>query len=288
MKDELATLSRQGDDFRRIIQPVKEDLLWSLARFLNSFDIRTAYPLLLTFLDERVGITEWKTISVTIESYLLRRAVCGLTTKSYNRVFLALTRNIRRDGATPENLAKLLAAQSGESVEWPSDDTFEEAWRNEHAYHNLNNAKVVYILKRLNDTYLGNKMELLEIDGPMTVEHILPQNWFENWSLPDGTKGMTFKEILDTVSDDPRAVATGQRKAALQTFGNLTILTQPLNSAASNSSWAKKKPELLRHSLLPINQQLHGVTLWDETSIEKRATDLFQRALEIWPRLKRS
>jgi hypothetical protein len=68
----------------------------------------------------------------------------------------------------------------------------------------------------------------------------------------------------------------------MQTFGNLTIVVQPLNSAISNSGWAVKKPELLK-SLLPLNQQLHSVEKWDEDAIVRRGKELFERALQLWP-----
>ncbi|HEX9808692.1 MAG TPA: DUF262 domain-containing HNH endonuclease family protein, partial [Alphaproteobacteria bacterium] len=240
IKEELSNLARQGNDFRRIIEPKKGDYLYPLAVFLDAFDIRTSYPLLLMLLDAQLFETEWKKISITLESYLLRRAVCGLTTKNYNRVFLALTRNLRRDGVTCENLAAQLAAQTGDSAEWPSDAAFREAWRTKHVYQTLNNQKIVHILKRLNDTYLETKMEPISIKGELTVEHILPQKWIEHWPLRDGQKGMNFMELIDAGTDDPRAVATRERNAMLQTFGNLSILTQALNSATSNGSWAQK------------------------------------------------
>ncbi len=284
VRDELATLSRQGEDFRRIIEPKKDDPLFGLSTFLDAFDIRTAYPLLLTLLDVKIDESQWSAIAVTLESYLLRRAVCGLTTKNYNRVFLQLTRGLRRDGVIPENLGTLLAQQTGESAEWPSDDAFREAWRTRHVYQTLNNPKVVHILKRLNGTYLGTKMESISIEDALTVEHILPQQWSDHWPLQDGTKGMTSYELWDADPADPRAVATRKRNAVLQTIGNLTILTQPLNSSTSNNAWMEKKPELLRHSLLPINQQLHDVDAWDEAAIEKRSDELFQRAAKLWPR----
>lgn len=282
VREELATLARQGDDFRRIVAPKKEDPLYGLATFLDTFDLRTAHPLLLMLLDTQIDEMAWRQISVTLESYLLRRAVCGMTTKNYNRIFLSLIRNLLRDGVTADNLIKQLTEQKGESTEWPTDEAFREAWQSRHIYQVLNNPKIVHILKRLSDTYFKSKMESLSIEGPLTVEHILPQGWVENWPLPDGAKGMTGQELWEADDDDPRAEATRKRNAALQTLGNLTILTQPLNSAASNSSWEEKKPELLLHSLLPINQNLYNVEVWDETAIEKRANELFQRAIEIW------
>lgn len=284
VRDELATLSRQGDDFRRIIEPKAGDPIQPLAVFLDSFDVRTCYPLLLALLDANIDEGEWKKIGVSLESYILRRAVCGLTTKNYNRTFLYLTRNLRRDGLTHQNLVKQLSEQTGDSAEWPTDETFAEAWRTRHVYQTLNNPKVIHIFKCLNTTYLGSKHELISFDGPLTVEHLLPQNWVEHWPLPDGSKGLTVTELWNAAPDDVRTIASRRRYAALQTFGNLTILTQALNSAASNSAWPEKKPGLMRHSLLPINQQLHEIEVWDEEAIANRGNALLERALKIWPR----
>ena len=44
---ELSTLARQRDDFRRIIAPALNDPLHGLSSFLEAYDIRTVYPLLL-------------------------------------------------------------------------------------------------------------------------------------------------------------------------------------------------------------------------------------------------
>ena len=284
VQEELASLAQQGADFRRIIEPKKEDVIYSISTFLDAFDIRTSYPLLLMLLDSKIDEAQWNAVSSILESYLLRRAVCGLTTKNYNRIFLTLTRNLRRDCISPQNLAKQLSEQTGDSGEWPTDQSFKESWTTKHAYQILNNSKIVHILKRLNDTYSGDKAERIVIDGQLTVDHILPQAWIENWPLADGSKGLTITELF--VADDKNigALATRRRNAALQTFGNLTILTQALNSSVSNSAWPTKKPELLRHSLLPINQQLHDAAVWDEAAIEKRSEELFKRALKLWPR----
>ena len=284
VKDELACLARQGDDFRRIMAPSKDDPLYGLAVFLDAFDVRTSYPLLLTMLDAGMDEMQWSAVSTMLESYLLRRAVCGLTTKNYNRVFLGLTRTLRREGATPENLEKLLREQSGDSTEWPSDEKFGEAWRTQHAYQLLNNPKIVHVLKRLSDTYLSGKSEALSIESALSVEHILPQQWQDHWPLADGSTGLSAHALWTAAKDDPVAEASRKRNQVLQTFGNLTILTQGLNSSVSNSKWSTKKPELMKHSLLPINQLLHDIAAWDEAAIAQRSEALLERALKVWPR----
>jgi Protein of unknown function (DUF1524)/Protein of unknown function DUF262 len=284
VREELATLARQGDNFRRILEPNKHDVLFPLVNFLDRFDISTAYPLLLHLMD--VGLTDdqWKTISADLESYLLRRAVCGQTTKNYNRVFLTLTRQLRRNGFSADAIKQFLSGLTGDSTEWPSDEAFRDAWRSRHAYQTLLSAKLVHILQRLNNyTYLGPKTERVSIESELTVEHILPQKWSDHWPLSDGSTGLTPQELWNCPQDDPRAEATRRRNAILQTLGNLTLLTQPLNSAVSNSPWKDKKPALLCASLLPINQQLCFVDSWDEVAIEARSEALFGQALNIWP-----
>ena len=151
------------------------------------------------------------------------------------------------------------------------------------AYQRLQKPKIVHILRRLNDTFMSPKSERITIENPLTVEHILPQSWLDNWPLPDGSKGLAWQELSEADEDDPRRHATKQRNAALHTFGNLTILTKSLNTSVSNSSWSKKKHPLLQASLLPLNQQLHDVERWNEEVIEERSKKLFKRAVKIWP-----
>ena len=283
VRDELATLARQRDDFRRIVEPKKEDLLYPLSTFVDSFDVRTTYPLLLFLLDSRIPDADLKAISVILESYILRRAVCGYTTKGYNRIFLILTRSLKKVGPTPENLRNHLSELEGESSEWPTDETFYVAWLTRHAYQTLNNPKIGHILKRLSDVMLGSMSERVSIDSPLTIEHIMPQNWIDKWPLADGNKGLSQHELWSAAPGDSCAEATKKRNFALQTIGNLTILTQQLNSSVSNSHWPAKKPELLRSSLLPINQKLHEYEVWDEDAIEHRSKALFSIASKIWP-----
>lgn len=283
VRDELATLARQGNDFRRVVQPEKHDQIYPLATFLDIFDIGTAYPLLLFLMDSDLSDAPWTAISTMLESYLLRRAVCNLTTKNYNRTFLTLTRDLKRVGPTPENMRKLLADLKGDSTVWPRDAEFREAWQTNHAYRMLNNPKIVHILSRLNASYLDRKTEDITIHSQLTVEHVMPQHWQKHWPLPDGPKGLSHDERLLPGQDEARIQASMNRDRLVQTLGNLTIMTQQLNSSQSNSAWQTKKPNLLAASLLPINLQFNSYDHWDETTIQRRADELFDRALRIWP-----
>jgi hypothetical protein len=200
------------------------------------------------------------------------------------RTFLNLTRYLGREGASPEAIYLYLSELSGESTVWPDDAAFQQAWITAHAYQTLAFPKrIVHVLLRINETYLGKKSEDITINSPLTVEHIMPRNWLENWLLPDNSKGLDSIELWDATEGDERAELTRRRNMLLQTFGNLTVLVQPLNSAISNSPWAVKRPEILQHAILPINQQLHAFETWDETAIERRGKALFDKAVSVWP-----
>lgn len=280
--EELAALARQREHFRGIIEPKKNDPIHGLATFLEAFDIRTAYPLLLFLLDVDLTDDGWNSVSTLLESFLLRRAVVDWPTKAYNRIFLALTRNLRAAGPTHEALAKALSEFKGESSAWPSDADFGEAWLIRNAYQ-LDNPKVSHILRRLSNARLMKANEKITIDGALTIEHILPQNWLEHWPLPGGAKGLAGEDLWNAPVGDPVADATRRRNDLLQTFGNLTILTQELNSTVSNAAWPVKKPALLTLSLLPINQELHRYAEWNEETIQARGKTLLAEALKLWP-----
>ena len=281
--EELSSLMRQSEHFRRILEPAKVDPLYSLSTFVDAFDIRTCYPLLLSMLDADLSAEEWAKVSRILESYLLRRAVCGLTTKNYNRIFLMLARNLRRDGISADNLKRHLLDMTGESNEWPGDAQFREKWRTVNAYQSLGTAKIVHILKRISDTLTASKMEDISIDMPLSVEHIMPQSWQAHWPLSSGQSGLSGEQLESEDEFDLRD-ATAARSAAVQRIGNLTIVTQPANSTLLNAGWTEKKPMYLLHSLLPINHALQQWDVWDESTIAARGDELFERALKIWVR----
>ena len=284
VRDELATLARQRDDFRRIIDPRQDDPLFKTSKFLDAFEVSTAYPLLLAILDAGTSRDEVVGIGRVIESYILRRAVIGLTTKNYNRLFLQVTRGLQQSGFTAQDLAEQLVSVSG-GAGWPSDEEFREAWMTQHIYSVMNNPRLVHVLKRLSDAFLDNRTGQVTVEGPLTVEHLLPQSWIERWPLQDGTRGMTYDRLISTSYNDPRAIATRRRNQTLHTIGNLTILPPGANAWVSNAPWEVKKPKILSTSLLPINPgSLYDAETWDEDAIEQRGKLLFEKALEIWPR----
>jgi len=189
---------------------------------------------------------------------------------------------MRKEGFSAAILQNLLLAQTGDSGVWPDNATFRESWLHKPLYGPLSSPKLIHLYARLNQTFMSSKSEAVTFSEQPTVEHIMPQSWQDNWPLPNGSKGMDFMELLGASESDPRAVASRKRDIYVQTLGNMTILSHGLNAAQSNLGWKQKRPEMIKHSLLPINQTLLQNNSWDEEKILKRGEELFERAQQIW------
>lgn len=107
----------------------------------------------------------------------------------------------------------------------------------------------------------------------LTVEHILPQEWEDNWPLPQ-KEGENPEEYVERRQ---------RRNHLLHTIGNVTLLTQPLNSTISNAPYERKKAKILEHSAVNLNRFLQDMDHWDEACIWQRGIDLCEVAKVIWP-----
>lgn len=285
VEEELKILVKNRDYFRSLHEVDLERPYSNLAKLLKIFDIGTAYPLMLLLLDASIPDDSLIEICSIIESYIVRRAVCNLTNKNYNRVFLNLAAAFKNENPTPASVASYLNDRKGESTEWPSDEAFRVSWMERDAYRSLNAPRIVYLLSRLNETFTSSKTEAIQITDALSIEHIMPQGWVQNWPLPNGMKGVDEFELWDRSADDEIANLTRARNQVVHRIGNLTLVRHGLNSALSNAAWPEKKKQIMEHSLLPINLPLQSVEEWNEGMIALRSKSLFERAIKIWPRL---
>lgn len=240
---------------------------------LEVMETTTVIPLLLE-LFKQVGKgnsrVELRRILVDLESFLVRRMVCQLTTKNYNRLFLDLLSFLRqRNSFGADSIRAFLTQQEGESTRWPTDTEFQEAWLTMPAYRVLVRRRVRMLLEALNAGLHSDKTEQIRISKTLTVEHLLPRSWETHWPLTPG---------VDEVG------VRNRRSALLHTFGNLTLLTQSLNPAVSNGPWIKKHKQILKHSALNLNRSLEEYDEWNEDAILERGRTLFKVAKKIWPR----
>jgi uncharacterized protein with ParB-like and HNH nuclease domain len=281
--EELKELGRHRRFYADLIQRDTTTVVGRFASFLKTFDLSTVYPLILGIMgfepkeDDLVGML------TDLESYIVRRAVCGLTTKNYNRVFLTVLTKLAKKGFSRDSLRDALAEQQGESVVWPANSEFRSAWLDKSVYEQMGPARTQYVLRELERRIHDARAERIEILSKLTVEHILPDEWIENWPLANGSQGATLFEQFDKTRSEEDIEASQLRDRLKNSFGNLTLLTQPLNSSVSNSAFRVKKPEILRSSALAMNRYFQDVDDWGEVRIRERGARLCDLAKEIWP-----
>jgi len=278
VETELKSLQSLSAIFRRFYQPDTNTRTGLFLRRLRLLDVTTIYPLLLFLLNQdsiALSVSELEGMLVDLESYLVRRLICSLTTKNYNNTFSSLLRNLQKaehfDRATLRNL---LAGLTGDSTRWPDDQEFETAWLSRPAYHQLGH-RTRMVLEALDMQMRTNKQEGAYGNlWQLTIEHLMPQAWQTNYPLPDD---LTTEEIFG---------ATVNRNNLIHTLGNLTLLTLALNDSIKNGPFSCKHSEITKQSELRLNADLLNLPLpleWNENAILVRGQKLFALACQIWP-----
>jgi hypothetical protein len=275
--EELKQLRRHSDVFTTLVSPRGDGRTALFATRLQALDTTTVYPVLLLILvmeRERVAPGDVDGILTDLESYLIRRLVCGRSTKNYNHFFLAMRQKLAASTGpiSRATVQRLLLAPDGAGGEWPDDHQFAKAWLESPAYETLKARRCEMILTALDRAMQTSKQEALTLPGQLTVEHVLPQQWVTAWPAP-----------LPEVS---RTDETGEerRDRLLHTFGNLTLLTRELNASVSNGPFSAKRPEIAQQSALRLNTYFQDATTWDEAEILKRGALLLEYARRVWPR----
>ena len=227
-----------------------------------------------------------------LESFLIRRMMRRQTTKDYNRLVLELAIKLRKDGLerADEVVVGFLKEQTADARKWPSDREVADSLVSLPLYRLLTRGRLKLVLEGVESRLRSPKAEEIDILKDLTIEHLMPQSWNEeNWPLPDRTD----KEL-----------AEHERNMLIHSIGNLTLVTQKLNSTLSNASWTCRQPEdkskcwacggsehkpkckrggLLKHSNLSLNSELSSESHWNEESIRARSKQMAGLVAERWP-----
>ena len=197
-----------------------------------------------------------------VESYLVRRDVCGLQSRSYWQQFSRLAYALAKDDVLG-SLAVNLHWFGGTNYAFPTDGEFRHALEEEELY---GRQICRTLLERLEN---GTSRERTDTSA-YTIEHIMPQN--ENLHP-------SWREMLG--EDWQKAQETW-----LHRLGNLTLTAY--NQTYSDRPFEDKKS--LRNgfndSPLRLNQYVAKQDWWTSEEMEARGTLLAKRALTIWSRLE--
>jgi hypothetical protein len=280
--ERLRDLKRHTEAFRRVDEAVEPGRIGTFLHRLKAMDVVSLTPFLLMVFDRRGQDEQLIVPSLeALESFLVRRMICGLDTRGYNYLFVELLAHVSGavdDSMVANAVGEFLTRSDAENSRWPSDEEFTQAWLSQPLYKRLTRPRLRMLLLAFEHEFHSAHAETVVIsDKDLQIEHILPQSWEAHWPLPDGVES---------------TAAAHNRGALLHTIGNLTLVTKKLNPSMSNAPWiasstggTSKRAALNDHSVLRLNHLLveGNPDAWDEKRIVDRSTLLAKRAISIWP-----
>ncbi|MCQ2728338.1 DUF262 and DUF1524 domain-containing protein [Helicobacter pylori] len=227
--------------------------------FLVDLEMDVVYPLLLElysdYSDGVLSKQDFIPIIALTESYICRRAVCGLGTNSLNKIFPSFAKKIDKKQYL-KSVEKHFGSLKG-NQRFPNNDEFKDLFITIDFYHFQ---KREYFLERLENFERKERVYAHEY----TTEHIMPQTLEEEW---ERDLGGNFQAIHDKY---------------LHTIGNLTLTGY--NQEYSNKSFQEKRDmeKGFKQSPLRLNQSLKDLESFGEKEILDRASGLADLALKIW------
>lgn len=282
----LRDINRYSEYYIRILHPdegapgdrVDEDLRRHLIR-IRVLGADSAAPFLMNCFSraeggEDGGMTRRDLVRVTeiIESYLLRRAVCGKTDLHDEEIFIRLCREIEPGAKDlPELVASFLAALD-EPFRMPGDDEFDDHLRKSDLFHPGEENAVAWIVLTGLEEYFSSQSspaspaqqpDLFD-DGPQTemIDHIMPCTATAWWQ--------------DHLGPDWQAIHETQ----LHRLGNLTLTME--NPAIMVADFDTKKAWYSLDNHL-LNTTLRSVRIWRKFQIDQRSGVLAAFCRKIWP-----
>ena len=202
-----------------------------------------------------------------LETYIMRRMIVHASTKNYNQLFT--DRLINNKILSKEEFINYLNNQS-ETVNFLPTDTDLENCIKDIVLVNKQSAGILYFIESKIRNRNYQSTQLLGLNK-YSLEHLMPKKWENHWH-----NSLNNEEKMN-------------RNRKLLTLGNLTIITQSLNSTIRDANWENKKngkgdkKGLIAYAS-GLETMSHYLSFddWDEKAIEDRANFLLEKAKEIW------
>lgn len=274
VEDVLQDIVHYADIYDNFSDPYPDGRDGLFFRRLEVMEATTPFPVLLWMYGEEDYDPAARTRSVeALESWMVRRMLCRLTTKNYNRIFLQLLERFHAQPDQPadELVLGFLRERDAESDYWPSDEDLADAMTQLQYWARINQRRLKMMFRALERELRSTGFSEERVaPEKLHIEHILPQDWGLNWPLPN---------------ERPEEVERIERDKAKHRVGNLTVLTEKLNTSQQNARWEKKRDAIREHTVLHLNKELvdNYPDQWDEETIADRGRRLAQLATQVWP-----
>ena len=197
--------------------------------------------------------------------YIVLHAICGATTKNYNKECVQFIKG----STTPNDMLR------------NDTDIREDSFLDTLTKIKNDLAKLLLFWCELYRRNNSNADKELKYN--YELEHIMPQSWEENWSVTDvPVKDENNNEIQDLEE------ATRKRSVSIYKIGNMTLLNSSLNKQLRNSSFLDKlngqgrKKGIKDLADCLLTRDLVSFSSWDESNISQRTNELINLISIVW------
>lgn len=280
--DEVRSLMKYGRAYEEMELRKKGGALAELARFLAIWDTAAMHPIALWIAVRDLPDERKKAVYALIESYMIRRDLCELGNKNYNKVVAGALREMQAVRDPVDAFFTYMVSLTGDASRLPTDAELLRSAPSKAIYNSMGSQKLRYVLSGV-EWALRDKFDedVTVSTANLTVEHIMPRHWAKNWPLPSGKVAPTEDAYALLLTNEDMWSEVEQREAIKDTLGNLTLLTTSLNPSLGNAGWDEKRTAISK-SLLVLNRDVAEHVVWDEVAIRERASTLANVITSIW------
>jgi len=223
--------------------------------------VEVASPVVLTLYDyhdraKTLSANEFVEAIELLESFVFRRSVCDMQTRSLGQIFASLAYRITEN--QPLLSLKVALYRQGKKRRFPTDAEFREALETRDVY---DMRTCFYLLDRL-ENFSKERIDT----SNFSIEHVMPQNedLRPEWRAMLGSDWKTVQETW------------------LHRLGNLTLTGY--NSTYSDKPFSDKKTIAAGFSDSPLrlNKFIREQPAWDAKTIEQRGKLLAEKAVTVW------
>ena len=200
-----------------------------------------------------------------IDSYLMRRALCGNDTSAISRYFPSLLRTVldarsenRKTDIVTLTRAALITYNKGKAQAMPTDDQLRTQLSEINAYSLM---CLRPVLDRIEHEGAHAAVDLTDLN----IEHIMPQHPNKWWKSHAGCE-----------TDD-------EYTYYVNLIGNLTLCAEYDNSRMGNNDFNAKKKQLEKTLHIRMNTPILKKNHWNKNDILERCSLLADQIIRIYP-----
>lgn len=250
-----SALQKAVEEFRFILSDMPAPLLMELYAIHKKVDDNG---------NPCISAKQLAEIITILNSYLMRRSLCGMDTSDITRYFPTLLKETLADcngdysGIVEIFKRDLVNRNRGNSQEMPDNNRLRDRIQNANMY-NLRTWLGIFFRK------LESENNPAPVDfSKLSIEHLMPQTATQDWYDALHTDKDTYDENIHRL-------------------GNLTLAARSDNSKMGNKVWEYKNKVLASTNHLNINHEVLQKKYWNLAEIENRTQQLIAEIARLYP-----